>query len=206
MFHRLLAKFVKQKQYIDPQMKFLVVGLGNIGQEYAHTRHNLGFQALDYYAKENDLTFETRRYGDLAMRKLRGRQVFLLKPSTYMNLSGKAVRYWLEKEKIPIENLLVIVDDINLPLGAIRLRSKGSDGGHNGLKNICQILGHCNYARLRFGIGNDFSPGGQVDYVLGQWTEEQWQVVKDRLPKIAQAIDSFVLEGINRAMSKFNTK
>ena len=123
-----------------------------------------------------------------------------------MNLSGKAVRYWLDKEKIPIENLLIIVDDINLPLGTIRLRAKGSDGGHNGLKNICQILGHCNYARLRFGIGNNFPPGGQVDYVLGQWSDEEWQIVKERLPVVAQAIESFVLEGINRAMSKFNTK
>ncbi len=206
MLRKLLAKFAKKKTQIDPQMKYLIVGLGNIGQEYAMTRHNLGFQALDYYANENGLVFETKRYGDITMKKLRGRQVFLLKPSTYMNLSGKAVRYWVEKEKIPLQNLLVIVDDINLPVGAIRIRAKGSDGGHNGLKNICQILGHCNYARLRFGIGNDFPRGGQVDYVLGRWTDDQWQVVKERLPVVAQAIETFVLEGVQRAMSKFNSK
>ncbi len=206
MFHTILGKFVRKKQQIDPQMKYLIVGLGNIGYEYSHTRHNFGFQALDYFAKENDLNFETKRYGDLALKKLRGRFVYLLKPSTFMNLSGKAVRYWLEKEKIPIEHLLVIVDDINLPLGTIRIRAKGSDGGHNGLKSICQILGHCNYARLRFGIGNNFPPGGQVDYVLGEWTDDEWQVIKERLPIVADAIESFVLEGINRTMSKFNLK
>ncbi len=206
MFSSLLAKFIREKTHIEPEMKFLIVGLGNIGPEYEHTRHNLGFQVLDFYAGQNDLVFEPRRYGDLALKKLRGRYVYFLKPSTYMNLSGKAIRYWLEKGKIPIENLLVVVDDLNLPLGAIRLRGKGSDGGHNGLKNICQLLGHCNFSRLRFGIGNDFPSGRQVDYVLGRWSQEEWQAVEERLPIISQAIETFVLEGISRAMSKFNSK
>ncbi len=207
MLRKIFSFFAKKnKEYIPEEMKYLIVGLGNIGQEYVMTRHNLGFQVLEYYAQKNDLTFETKRYGDLAVRRLRGRQIFLLKPSTYMNLSGKAVRYWLEKEKIPVENLLVIVDDVNLPLGTIRIRAKGSHGGHNGLRNICDILGHCNYARLRFGIGNDFPRGAQVDYVLGEWTPEQWQTVKERIPIAAEAIDDFVLQGINRTMTKYNSK
>jgi len=187
-------------------MKYLIVGLGNIGYEYEHTRHNIGFEVLDFYVNKNQLIFEHKRYGDLAIKKLRARKLFLLKPSTYMNLSGKAVRYWLEKEKIPIENLLVIVDDVNLPLGTIRLRPKGSDGGHNGLKSICLLLGHCNFSRLRFGIGNDFARGKQVDYVLGKWTSEQWEIVKQKLPIMVQAIENFVIEGINLTMSKFNSK
>ncbi len=132
--------------------------------------------------------------------------IVLLKPSTYVNLSGKAVRYWLERENIPVENLLVIVDDINLPLGTIRIRAKGSHGGHNGLKNICEILGHCNYARLRFGIGNDFSPDRQVDYVLGHWTPEQWEVVKSKVPEVVEAIHLFVFQGIQHAMNAYNKK
>ncbi len=205
-FSRLFKRASLIPENIDPMQKYLIVGIGNIGPEYARTRHNLGFQALDFYAKKFDLTFEPKRYGDVTVHKYRGRYLLLLKPSTYVNLSGKAVRYWLEKEKIPVENMLVIVDDINLPLGVIRIRAKGSHGGHNGLKNICQVLGHCNFARLRFGIGNDFPPGGQVDYVLGEWSDEEWQVVYSKLPEVVEAIHLFVFQGVQRAMNAFNKK
>ncbi len=202
--------FGKNKTIIDEQipaeMKYLIVGLGNIGYEYTETRHNIGFKILDYYASEHNLTFEPKRYGDIALHRLKGRHLILLKPSTYMNLSGKAVRYWLEKEKIPVENMLVLVDDINLDLGVIRIRAKGSDGGHNGLKSICEVLGHCNYARLRFGIGNNFPRGHQADYVLGEWTEEEKQVIKERIPVAYEAIKSFVLMGLSRTMTNFNKK
>ncbi len=191
---------------IDPMQKFLIVGIGNIGPEYEFTRHNLGFQALDFYAQKYDLTFEPKRYGEATVHKYRGRQLLLLKPSTYVNLSGKAVRYWLEREKIPLENLFIIVDDINLPLGAIRIRAKGSHGGHNGLKNICELLNTCNFTRLRFGIGNNFPPGGQVDYVLGRWSDEEWQTIKEKLPEVVEAIQIFVFQGVQQAMNRFNKK
>ncbi len=191
---------------VEPMQKFLIAGIGNIGPEYQNTRHNLGFQALDFYAQKFDLQFEPKRYGDVAIHKYRGRYLLLLKPATFVNLSGNAVRYWLEREKIPVENMLVIVDDLNLPLGTIRIRAKGSHGGHNGLKHICQVLGHCNFARLRFGIGNNFPPGGQVDYVLGEWTEQEWQVVKSKLPEVVEAIHIFVFQGVQQAMNHFNKK
>ena len=159
-------------------MKYLIVGLGNIGPEYQNTRHNIGFKVLDAFAKASNTVFEDMRYGAVATVKLKGRTLILLKPNTYMNLSGKAVSYWMQKEKIELSNLFVVVDDLALPFGTIRLRGKGSDGGHNGLKNINQLLGTQDYARLRFGIGNEFPKGKQVDYVLGEWSPEE----EERLP------------------------
>ena len=183
-----------------------MAGLGNIGAEYANTRHNIGFKALDSFAEVSNATFSTLRYGALSEVKVKGRSVWLLKPSTYMNHSGKAVAYWLKAEKIPIENLLIIVDDISLPFGQIRIRTQGSDGGHNGLKNINDTLGHNSYNRLRFGIGHDFSQGGQVNYVLDEWSREEAQELRQKLKTVNDAIISFVTVGIERTMNIFNTK
>ncbi|MDR2125994.1 MAG: aminoacyl-tRNA hydrolase [Prevotellaceae bacterium] len=187
-------------------MKYLVAGLGNIGAEYANTRHNIGFKALDSFAEASNVSFSTLRYGALSEVKIKGRSVWLLKPSTYMNLSGKSVAYWLHAEKIPVENMLVILDDISLPFGQIRIRTKGSDGGHNGLKNINEILGHNSYNRLRFGIGHDFSQGKQIDYVLDEWNVEEVKMLPDKLKIIHNAVISFVTVGIDRTMNIFNTK
>lgn len=185
-------------------MKYLIVGLGNIGTEYANTRHNIGFDVLDALAGASNTVFKTERYGDIANVKFKGRNLVLLKPSTYMNLSGKAVRYWMEKEKIGLENVLVITDDLALPLGTLRLRGKGSDGGHNGLKNIQEILGTNKYSRLRFGIGSDFSRGQQVDFVLGKWSEEEVTQLKSLIDKSIDCIHSFATIGLDRTMSNFN--
>lgn len=185
-------------------MKFLIAGLGNIGPEYTNTRHNIGFKVVE--AMASTTVFEPIRYGDVAKVKYKGRVLVLLKPSTYMNLSGKAVSYWLQKEKISDENLLVITDDVALPFGKIRLRAKGSDGGHNGLKSINEHLGHSNYARLRFGVGNDFQRGQQVSHVLGSWFEEEINVLPKRIDIAAEAARAFTTVGINRAMSDFNNK
>ena len=187
-------------------MKYLIVGLGNIGAEYAETRHNIGFNVLDALAEASNTVFTTQRYGDVAEAKYKGRTLVLLKPSTYMNLSGKAVRYWMEAEKIPLENLLVVSDDIALPFGTLRLRPKGSAGGHNGLKNIAESLGHNNYARLRFGIGGDFPKGFQVDYVLGTWTKEEADALPERLDMAGEVIRSFATAGLERTMNAFNNK
>lgn len=187
-------------------MKYLIVGLGNIGLEYQNTRHNIGFMILDAFAKASNITFTTQRYGDVAEMRLKNKQLILLKPSTYMNLSGNAVRYWLEKENISIDNLLVLVDDLALPYGAIRLKGKGSDAGHNGLKNIAELLKTQSYARLRFGIGNDFPKGCQVDYVLGHFTEEQEKAMPERLNVAVEAIKSFCLAGLSITMNQFNNK
>ena len=187
-------------------MKYLIVGLGNIGPEYQNTRHNIGFMILDAFAKASNITFTTQRYGDVAEMRLKNKQLILLKPSTYMNLSGNAVRYWLDKENISIDNLLVLVDDLALPYGAIRLKGKGSDAGHNGLKHIAAILGTQNYARLRFGIGNEFPRGGQVDYVLGHFTEEDQETMDERLKTAGEIIKSFCLAGIDITMNQFNKK
>lgn len=187
-------------------MKYLIVGLGNIGNEYRDTRHNIGFQVLDAFAKASNLVFEDKRYGFISRVSLKGRELILLKPSTYMNLSGNAVRYWMQKEKIPQENLLVIVDDLALPLGTLRLKAKGSDAGHNGLKHIASILGTQEYARLRFGIGNEFPRGGQIDYVLGKFTEEELDTVRTRLTEALEIIKSFCLAGITITMNQFNKK
>src|SRR5690606_39195056 len=180
--------------------KYLIVGLGNIGADYANTRHNIGFRILDHLVQTEDLSFETQKLGDVAVYKFKGRQFILLKPSTYMNLSGKAILYWLNKENIPLENLLVITDDLNLPFGTIRLKTKGSDGGHNGLKDTQDKLQTTNYNRFRFGISDAFSKGRQVDYVLGEWTPEEEAKLGERLDKAIALIRSFGTAGINIAM------
>jgi len=187
-------------------LKYLIAGLGNIGDEYSNTRHNIGFMVLDALSKASNITFKDARYGSVAEIKHKGKTFVLIKPSTYMNLSGKAINYWLQKEKIPIENLLVVVDDIALPLGSLRLRSGGSDGGHNGLKSIDSILGHQNYARLRFGIGGDFPKGTQVDYVLGEWSDEEMKIIPERIKKACDTILSFGAIGLERTMNFFNNK
>ena len=187
-------------------MKYLIVGLGNIGAEYAETRHNIGFKVLDALAEASSAVFSSARYGAVAECKHRGRQLILLKPSTYMNLSGKAVRYWMEQEKIPIEKVLIISDDIALPFGQLRMRKKGSAGGHNGLKNISELLGREDYARMRFGVGGDFARGHQVDYVLGEWSDEEQKAMPDRLKVFGDAILSFVCVGADMTMNTFNKK
>nr|WP_157614028.1 aminoacyl-tRNA hydrolase [Tamlana agarivorans] len=186
--------------------KFLIVGLGNIGDKYENTRHNIGFKILDFFADKEALTFETQKLGDICTYKLKGRTFIFLKPNTYMNLSGKAILYWLTKEKIPLENLLVITDDLNLPFGSIRVKTKGSDGGHNGLKDTQDKLNTTKYNRFRFGISDAFSKGSQVDYVLGEWTPEESNQLKERLEKSMELIKSFGLAGINNTMNSFNGK
>ena len=187
-------------------MKYLIVGLGNIGNEYHNTRHNIGFTILDAFAKASNVFFSENRYGATCEVKLKGRTLILLKPSTFMNLSGNALRYWMQKEKIEIENELVMADDLPLPFGPLRLKPQGSDAGHNGLKNIQEILGHNNYARLRFGIGNDFAKGRQVEYVLGKWTEEQTAALPERADRCIEIIQSFCLAGMQLTMTQFNGK
>lgn len=187
-------------------MKYLIVGLGNIGDEYRNTRHNIGFMILDAFAEASNFSFSTARYGDVARGRIKNKQVVLLKPSTYMNLSGNAVRYWKEQEGIELENILVVVDDLALPLGAIRLKGKGSDAGHNGLKNIAQMLGTDAYPRLRFGIGNDFPRGTQIDFVLGQFPAEEQALLRERIDVACEAIREFVLAGLGNAMCMYNNK
>ena len=187
-------------------MKYLIVGLGNIGSEYENTRHNIGFRVLDALAKASNLIFSDGRYGAICEMKIKGRTLVLLKPSTYMNLSGNAVRFWLQKENISIENLLVVVDDLALPFGTLRLKPRGSDAGHNGLKHIQQILGTDNYARLRFGIGNDFPRGGQVNFVLGSFPPEEEKILPEKFERAGEIIKSFCLAGIQLTMTQFNNK
>lgn len=186
--------------------KFLIVGLGNIGEKYHNTRHNIGFKILDFLASKEEATFETQKLGDVTTIKVKGRTLILLKPNTYMNLSGKAVKYWLEKEKIPLSNLLVITDDLNLPYGTLRLKTKGSDGGHNGLKDIQDKLQTTNYNRFRFGISDSFSKGRQVDYVLGEWNDDENSKLEERLKVSTELVKSFALAGINNTMNQFNGK
>ena len=186
--------------------KFLIVGLGNIGAEYVNTRHNIGFKVLDYLAKKENLDFQTAKLGSIAEYKFKGRSFFLLKPNTYMNLSGKAVQYWMEKEKIPLENLFVITDDLNLPFGTIRIKPKGSDGGHNGLKNINLVLNTNQYSRFRFGISDEFKKGKQVDYVLGEWNATENEALPERLEMASEAIKSFGTAGLENTMTSFNGK
>lgn len=188
------------------KMKYLIVGLGNIGAEYVGTRHNIGFRIADRLADSLGLDFSTERYGDVARGRLKNKQLVILKPSTYMNLSGNAVRYWKEKENIELENILILVDDIALPFGAVRLKGSGSDAGHNGLKNIAQMLSTQSYARLRFGVGNDFPRGCQIDYVLGQFTLDQRQQLPVRVDYAVDAVKTFVLAGLQTAMCDFNNK
>ena len=184
--------------------KFLIVGLGNIGMEYAGTRHNIGFDVVEYLALKHQIKFSPDRLAERADLKFRGKQLIIIKPTTYMNLSGKAVKYWLDKEKIPVEHLLVIVDELAIPLTKLRLRSSGSDAGHNGLKSIQDILSSDKYPRLRFGIGNSFPKGMQVEYVLGRWFPEEIPVVKRKIEKCAEIIESFVHIGIERTMNEVN--
>lgn len=185
--------------------KYLIAGLGNIGEEYEHTRHNIGFEIADALAGASAI-FSTERYARVASLRLKNKEALIIKPTTYMNLSGKAINYWLQQEKIPLENLLVIVDEIALPLGSIRIKTRGSDGGHNGLRHIQQTLGRQDYARLRFGIGNDFPRGAQVPYVLSPWSEPEWKQLQDRITLAAEAAASFVLAGPAPTMNLYNSR
>ncbi len=187
-------------------MKYLIVGLGNPGDKYENTRHNIGFKVLEELISGTETKFQTAKLGDIAVHKFKGRVMILLKPSTFMNLSGKAVNYWMQQEKIPLENILVITDDLALPLGKLRLKGKGSDGGHNGLKDIQAVLQTENYARLRFGVGNEFAKGKQVDYVLGEWTKEEIPVITERMKTACEVIKSFATIGVDKTMSAWNNK
>jgi PTH1 family peptidyl-tRNA hydrolase len=203
-FSKIVIK--KEKEITDPMKKFLIVGLGNIGAEYINTRHNIGFKILDYFAKKEGLSFQTAKLGDISEYKIKGRTLFLLKPNTYMNLSGKAVKYWMEKENIAKENILIITDDLNLSFGSIRIKTKGSDGGHNGLKNIQLLLNTTEYPRFRFGISDAFKIGKQIDYVLGEWDENEKKKIAERLEIGSQIIPSFALAGLNETMNLYNGK
>ena len=186
--------------------KYLIAGLGNIGGQYVDTRHNIGFKILDKIAENEKVTFETKKLGDITRFRYKGRTFILLKPNTYMNLSGKAVKYWQTIEKIPLENILIVTDDLNLPFGSIRLKTKGSAGGHNGLIHIIELLQTQNFARLRFGVGSEYKKGSQIDYVLGQWDQEEQDKLPERIEKSTKAITSFALAGIANTMSEFNGK
>ena len=187
-------------------MNYLIVGLGNIGYEYVHTRHNIGFSVLDAWAQASNILFESGRYGSTAVVRFKGRTFHLLKPSTYMNLSGNAVRYWMNEKKIPLDHVLVVVDDLALPFGQLRMKPSGSEAGHNGLRHITSVLGTQNYARLRFGIGNDFARGGQVDFVLGEFGAEDLAKMDERLKVATDMIKDYALQGIQHAMCNFNKK
>lgn len=186
--------------------KFLIAGLGNIGDEYAGTRHNIGFDVLDHMAKEAGVKFTSGRLADVAEMKYKGKTLILVKPTTYMNLSGKAINYWLQAEKVAVDNLMVVVDELALPLGKVRIGPKGSDGGHNGLKNIQETLNTTNYPRLRFGIGNEFGKGYQVDYVLGKWSDEEQKILSDRIKLAADAVKAFAFAGLQNCMNTYNPK
>ena len=185
-------------------MKFLIFGLGNMEPQYIGTRHNIGFDTLSYWAEKEGLSFEPTRYADRAEARFKGKKFILLKPSTYMNLSGKAVNYWLQKEKTTPERMFVIVDEIALPFGTIRIRAKGSDGGHNGLAHINQVLGGSNYPRLRFGIGDEYAQGRQIDYVLGKWAPHEMEKLPQRMDRIIEAVKGFGTIGLTRAMNFYN--
>lgn len=201
-----LLNIFKTKEKLKPMKKFLIVGLGNIGSEYVNTRHNIGFKILDFFSNEENINFQTVKLGEVAEYKIKGRTVLLLKPNTYMNLSGKAVKYWMEKENISKENVLIITDDLNLSFGTIRIKTKGSDGGHNGLKNIQLLLNTTEYPRFRFGISDEFKKGHQVSYVLGEWSEEEKENLKERLKLSTEIIKSFALSGLNNTMNTYNGK
>jgi PTH1 family peptidyl-tRNA hydrolase len=208
MFKTFINWFLPKKEtkIVDTMNKFLIVGLGNIGAEYLNTRHNIGFKALDYFAKKNSISFETVKLGSMAQYRFKGKTFFLLKPNTYMNLSGKAVHYWMTQEKIPLENILVITDDLNLSFGTIRIKPKGSNGGHNGLKNINLLLNTQNYSRFRFGISDEFKKGQQVNYVLGEWDEVEKEKLPERLEVASEVVISFGTSGIGNTMTTFNGK
>jgi PTH1 family peptidyl-tRNA hydrolase len=185
-------------------LKLLIVGLGNIGEDYHLTRHNIGFSILDYFARKYDFQFESARYAFKAEHRIKNKQLVFIKPTTYMNRSGKAVRYWMNKLDLQARNILVLVDDIALPIGKVRLRAKGGDGGHNGLIDIIDLLQTQEFPRLRIGVGNDFPKGYQVDHVLGKWTPEEVEILSEKLSYIHDAIYSFIFEGVGKAMTKFN--
>jgi peptidyl-tRNA hydrolase, PTH1 family len=187
-------------------MKFLIAGLGNIGSEYNHTRHNIGFDIADAFAAKHQVLFSSQRFADVASLTLKGRDITVIKPTTYMNLSGRAVRYWLDKKQIPINQLLVLVDEIALPLSKIRLRPSGSDAGHNGLKSIQEALGTVDYPRLRFGVGNNFPKGRQVDYVLGKWSAQEEPLVAMKVQSCIEVVENFIFTGIERTMTDVNKK
>ena len=191
---------------VDNSMKYLIVGLGNIGSEYAGTRHNIGFRAVDAFAEKQGVEWADKRYGFVAKTRVKNAELILLKPSTYMNLSGQAVRYWAQQEKIPVERILVIVDDLSLPVGKIRMRGSGSAGGHNGLKNIESCMMTQNYARIKFGIGNEFPKGTQIDFVLGKFSDEDNKLIAEKLDYVGEMIQSFCLQGLDRTMNQFNMK
>ena len=191
---------------LDDMNKFLIVGLGNIGAEYVNTRHNIGFKVLDFIANKEGISYDNLKLGALAELKIKGKTFLLLKPNTYMNLSGKAIKYWMDKEKITLDRVLIITDDLNLPFGTIRIRSKGSDGGHNGLKNTTQVLNTQEYARFRFGISDAFKKGKQVDYVLGNWDDEEIIKLSERLELATEIVKSFGLSGLEITMTSFNGK
>lgn len=195
-----------RKEKVESGRVFLVVGLGNIGAEYASTRHNMGFMVLDAWAQASNVLFETKRYGDVAELSVKGRKIYLLKPSTYMNLSGNAVRYWLNKLDLPVENLVVICDDLNLPFGTLRMRKSGSDGGHNGLKNIQELIGTQAYTRIRMGIGNNFAKGAQVDFVIGELSEDEKAQIPELSKKVIQGVKDFCFIGPDKAMTALNVK
>lgn len=202
--HLFNAIFIRFIRFIFARMKFLIAGLGNIGPEYDATRHNIGFDVADAFVIKHGGTFRPDRYAFMAECRWKGKTFIVIKPTTYMNLSGKAVKYWLDKEKIPLENTLVIIDELALPLETLRLRPGGSDAGHNGLKNIDLILQTNQYPRLRFGIGNNFPKGRQVDYVLGKWTPEELPAVKEKILRSVEIIENFATQGIARTMSLYN--
>lgn len=189
-----------------PMKKFLIVGLGNIGVEYVNTRHNIGFKILNYFANKENINFQPAKLGDIAQYTIKGRTLILLKPNTFMNLSGKALKYWMEKEKIDIENVLIITDDLNLSYGTIRIKPRGTDGGHNGLKNIQLLLNSSEYPRFRFGISDEFKKGKQIDYVLGDWNDDEKTRLQERLEMASQIITSFALAGLDTTMNTFNGK
>lgn len=199
-------KKVPKESKEDLMKKFLIVGLGNIGSEYKNTRHNIGFQILDALVKDHETTFETEKLGDVASFRYKGRTFVLLKPSTYMNLSGKAIKYWMTKEKIPLENVLVITDDVNIDFGMIRIKTKGSAGGHNGLKDTEAKLGTQKYTRFRFGVGGNYPKGRQVDFVLGTWNKDEESQLIERLPLATKAVLSFGTDGAQHTMNNFNGK
>lgn len=205
-FIKRLLSLCKSEERVDIDMKYLVVGLGNCGEEYAETRHNCGFMVVDALAKEAEASWTLDRHAYRAEMRLKGKQITLIKPTTYMNLSGKAVNYWLSKEKVPLENLLVVVDDIALPVGTLRMKKQGSHGGHNGLRNIEELLGTNNYCRLRVGVGSEFSRGKQIDYVLGKFSAEESAKMEPCFSEAAEMVKCFVTQGADRAMNLHNHK
>jgi PTH1 family peptidyl-tRNA hydrolase len=202
----LLKEMLLQKLQLLSKMKYLIIGLGNPGEEYENTRHNIGFKVLDRLVSLSNTSFSTDKLADVANVKFKGRQLLLIKPNTFMNLSGKAVNYWMQKEKIKSENILVVSDDIALPFNTIRMRAKGSDGGHNGLKDIIKVLGNSSFPRIKLGVGSEFNKGLQSDYVLGKWTTEQEDLLDDKLNFAVKMIQSFSAIGINRTMNDFNRR